>query len=429
MRLKEWRDASGNKVKLPASAGATKSNSATKAPIGSFKNRLTKLIDYAIAHKWSKITKVEIVKITSDSLEFIEHYDSGVDITYDIYIGALTEAWKLKIYSSVADDTEKPILDISGMEWVELLKTIREYIIVPVVGTPEYKDLLLEDSSNSFHEWVDTKGNKVTLPNDNTSSTATSSKPASKGNKEKFQELVAYMEKYKVAYTTTTVVAALDEGQLIYKICRRPPGLKEYEITLEITYSRSNDSWQFELYRNGSYVDDSYGKGWEDLLLSLRGTEFGTYANIPKPGSKEYDSLLEWVDSSGNKVTSPSNNSSSQNTSPAAPIDPKDQTERYKKLLAKIDSEKKYTYQVKELSNRVLTFIIDLDFKRQYIRIIYSPSKESYLVQIVGDHDVRCDAWKTVLQILVSIGVIKDTSESLDISYADDFKLYENLWN
>jgi hypothetical protein len=280
MRLKEWRDANGNKVKLPASTGATKSNSATKVSIGSFKNRLVKLIDYAKAHKWSKITNVEILEITDDSLKFIEHYDSGVDITYDIYIGSFTEAWKLKIYSSVADDTEKPILDRSGIEWVDLLKTIREYIIVPVVGTPEYKDL-----------------------------------------------------------------------------------------------------------------------------------------------------LMEWVDANGKKVTTASSKNISNN-SPATLVNSKDQTERYKKLLAKIDSEKKYTYKVKELSNRVLAIVIDSELIRKFVRIIYSPSKESYLVQISESPDVRCDAWKTALQVLVGAGIIKNTSESIDnSSYADDFKLYENLWD
>jgi hypothetical protein len=288
MKLTEWVDASGKKIKTPTTKQSTGNKASTS---GSFKNRLRKLIDYAKAHRWSKITKVEILEITDDSLKFIENYDSVVDITYDIYIGALTEAWRLKIYSSVSDDTEKPILDASGMGWVELLKTIREYIIVPVVGTPEYKDLMFEDSSNSFHEWVDSGGKKVTTP--------------------------------------------------------------------------SNISSQ---------------------------------------------------------------NNSQQNNSSLSP-DPKDQTERYKKLLAKIDSEKKYTYQVKELSNRLLSFVIDNEFKKQFIRILYSPTREDYLVQYVGSHDMRCDNWKTVLQSLVGMGVIKDTSESLDISYAEDFKLYENLWD
>ena len=274
MKLNEWKDSSGKKITTPTKN--TGNSSGNKSPYGSFKNRLRKLIDYAVAHKWSKITKIEILEITDDSLKFIEHYDSGVDITYDIYIGALTEAWRLKIYSSVADTPENPILDASGMEWVELLKTIREYIIVPVVGTPEYKDLL--------KEWVDTSGKKINI--------------------------------------------------------------------------------------------------------------------------------------------------SSQNSSPAAPVNSKDQTARYKKLLAKIDSEKKFTYDVKELSTRVLAIVIDNELIRKFVRIIYSPSKESYLVQISESPDVRCDYWKTVLQVLVGAEIIKNTSESLDnSSMAEEFKEYESLWD
>ena len=299
MKLREYKDSSGKKVTTPTKN--TGNSSGNKSPYGSFKNRLRKLIDYAKTHRWSKITNVEILEITDDSLKFIEHYDSEVDITYDIYIGALTEAWRLKIYSSVSDTPENPILDASGMEWVGLLKTIREYIMVPVVGTPDYKDLLVEyldvngkesSEENTLTEFVDKNGNKVNL-HKNSPNAPTAGKTSSKANKEKFEELVAYMDKYKDIYTAKTEVKWISDTGFEYVITRKSPGVKEYTITLELTHSRFNSSWQFETYRNYDYVEDGAGQGWKELLKALSRSEFGLYTNIPASGSKEYDSLTE----------------------------------------------------------------------------------------------------------------------------------------
>ncbi len=141
--------------------------------------------------------------------------------------------------------------------------------------------------------------------------------------------------------------------------------------------------------------------------------------------------LPEFVDTNGNKINlNNSTASTSQNIStPAAQVKNNlDQTERYKKLLAKIDSEKNYTYKLKDLSSRILAFVIDFGKSDYvYIRIIFSPRNQTYLVQVVGDDDYRYDSWDEVLKLLVSIRVIKNTynCESLEDEFSEENILTE----
>lgn len=282
MRLKEFIDKNGNKINLPKSSNAPKNTGDNLPPIGSFKERFKELIEYTSKHKNPNTKNITTETLTDDKLEFTERYYDGSSVSYEIYIGPLTEAWRFKVYTD--GDFSHPIDDMSGMEWVNLLKELRYYIVLPVVGTPEYKELLAEN----LKEFVDKNGNKINLNN-----------PSS---------------------------------------------------------------------------------------------------NIPSK----------------------------------APVKNNlDQTERYKKLLAKIDSEKKLKYELKDLTNRILALVINFSADdRQYIRILFSPKNGTYLLQIVGDNDFRCASWDEVLQILISIGVIRNTynCESIESSVADEFKLYEDLW-
>lgn len=194
MRLKEFIDKNGNKVNLPKTGGAPKSSSGTSS--GGFKKRFEKLIDYATKHRYSKITKVEVTKLTEDSLEFAEYYDGGAIVDYKIYIGPATEAWHVEAYTTIinAKDREK-VDDIVGTGWPELLKSLRPYITIPVATTPEYKDLIFEDSKETFlKEFVDSKGNKVSLKN------STASKPVSNipDQTYRFERLVAQIKADKL---------------------------------------------------------------------------------------------------------------------------------------------------------------------------------------------------------------------------------------
>lgn len=154
MKLNEWKDANGNQVGKPSSSAVSNTgNTSTGSSSAGYKKRFIKLFDYCSRHKYSKINLTNLIKVTEDTLEFIEHYDTGNTVEYQIYIGTTTGAWNLKIYTTDDLEGRKKAVDLSGMGWVKLLKELRYYITVPTAGTPEYKDLLTE--------WLDKDGKTV----------------------------------------------------------------------------------------------------------------------------------------------------------------------------------------------------------------------------------------------------------------------------
>jgi len=172
----------------------------------------------------------------------------------------------------------KPTDDLSGMGWTELLKTLRAYITVPVVSTPEYKSLLTE--------WVDSKGNKISKVSQPASS---SSSTPSKTNKEKFTDLIDYMMKHKSSLVTKAEIIRLDDGGFTYKEQWHSPSAgQDYILTLLVGYSRFNSSWRYELYMDTSLIKEAQGSGWEDLLEELE-----KYFHVPKACMKEYKDLCE----------------------------------------------------------------------------------------------------------------------------------------
>ena len=565
MRLKEFIDTNGNQVKISKTTSTV-----SKASSGGFKKKFEKLMAYATKHRYSKINKVEVTKLTEDSLEFEEHYDGGAIVNYKIYIGPATEAWHIEAFTTIlnAKDREK-VDDIVGTGWVELLKTLRNYMMVPVTGTPEYKDLVFEDSKEDFlKEFVDSKGNKVNLKNSSSSSSkpttnvpdqtyrfqrlvaqiksdgickcevkaltasvlalvtdkrvvirleriasshpyilhignhadayadydevlevlidegiiantdlcesleewvdskgnkvvlnktsSNSSAPASKTNKEKFEELVKYMEKYSVAYTTKMETSHLDNTVFKYNINRKTPGVKEYTITLEVDYSRFNSSWEFVVYRNGDYVDDANGKGWEELLKALRASEFGVYAIIPKPGSKEYESLTEsaslqeFIDKNGNKVTFSKTSSSVSQAAPTVSSTKGGYWERFNKLLFYHVNHKSpavdkvirtkvskdgfhYTEHVRAGTtgfDKDVVVNIDLAATENWKLQTYIDGKPHIGGAGYGYVNLLKELRKYLnLPVAGTPEYTKLLTESLDSSFAEDFQVYENLWD
>lgn len=188
MKLKEFIDTNGNQVKIPK-ATSTVSKGTTSS--GGFRKRLYKLIKYHEHHPGPDIEYLSIDSLTEDTITFTEYYKQGNKVNYEIYIGSTTEAWRLKV-----TEGKDLISDDSGMGWPELLKHLRLYITVPVTGTPEYKDLVFEDSKEDFlKEFVDSKGNKVNLKNSSSSSKKVSNIP---DQTYRFERLVAQIKADKL---------------------------------------------------------------------------------------------------------------------------------------------------------------------------------------------------------------------------------------
>jgi hypothetical protein len=399
MRLQEWKDSSGKKVSTTSTAGSTSS--------GSFKKRLNKLINYYGQHHPAKVDFITVNLLTGDTLDFTENYDNGDKVEFNIYIGPATEAWRLKVYVN-----GKLTDDLAGQVWGELLKTLRAYITVPVVSTPEYVDLFTE----SLKEWVDKHGKKVSQP-----ASVPAANTSSKTNKEKFTSLLYHMKKNKPSETDKVEVVRLDDGGFTYKEHRKNSTGYEYTLTILVGYSRFNSQWKYELYMDTNLIEEKSGSGFNELINNLY-----AYFNTPKPGTKEYQSLVEWVDSGGNKVTLSKNNSSGVPSTTS-----QDQKDRYKRLLAQVDADRISTYKVNELNDTTLDITVDTAKKKDLnIRIVYNSSTDSYDVAFSGVSSKNWDYEKDILELFVLGGVINNTDLCEAISsIAEDFKTYENLWD
>jgi hypothetical protein len=143
--------------------------------------------------------------------------------------------------------------------------------------------------------------------------------------------------------------------------------------------------------------------------------------------------LYEWKDAQGNKINLNKISSAASNTNNTSTNYPS-QEERYKKLLAQIDKEKRFKYNIIDLTDNALVFnLIDPlnNNKNIAIAIVYKPwTNPPVWVMAVGNgKGVDYKDWNELLEIFEMPGIIKDISSLKESSIAEDFKLYENLWN
>ena len=97
MELREWKDNNGNKINTPSSPAQSNTTNNTSS---GFRSRLKKLATYAYRFKSNNVDSVDIIKLADDEIKFVKYYKAGNTVEYEIYIGATTEAWNLKIYTT-----------------------------------------------------------------------------------------------------------------------------------------------------------------------------------------------------------------------------------------------------------------------------------------------------------------------------------------
>ena len=333
MNLNEWKDKNGNKINLNSPAASNKTSS------GSFKKRLDKLIKYHGQPLPVDVDYLTVNLLTTDTLDFTEHYDDSQVVRYNIYIDPATEAWRLKIYVN-----NKLQDDISGQVWGELLKTLRPYITVPVGSTPEYVELFTESLNESVKNIPEKLYHATYLP---------------------------FLDSIKAT------------------------GLGKTENKMW------NDSKAGVVYlSNDPWVAESYAE---------------TY---------------EWLDKSGKKINL--NNSSSTSSTKKSGDDFTQQFKKLCKHLGDVHGGVKITYlEPHRMSCRVLDrndlFLI-------VVKIDYLPESKRFRVSIFANDETQAiniymQDWEYLLDQFLVAGIIKDKRlcES-NSSIADDFKLYENLW-
>ena len=195
-------------------------------------------------------------------------------------------------------------------------------------------------------------------------------------------------------------------------------GSEEFDRDIVVSYDKDSDTFMLRIFVDGKTVNNILCNGYEDFVTAAEG-----YMFLPDYNTPEYDDLLteslnEWKLMNPPKAAQPA--SSSPKNYPS-------QEDRYRRLLAQIDSDGVCKYTVSLLDDRVLTFTTHDGLP---IKIIFKPyvNPPSYLVQIDGK-DFYDNSYEDVLNLLLDIEVIKNTDLCESFSIADDFKAYENLWN
>jgi hypothetical protein len=265
-RLIEWKDTNGNKV-------STTSTQASAKPSGGSEKRFKKLLDYHIAHKDKDVDKIIQNDINPYGFTYVEHHTNGIG-GYTKKVHTLMNARGDWTFSVFIDDKE--IVHKNGKGWETFVHDMSFDLNLPIFTTdPEYQDLL---------EWVDAKGQKV---NHTSSASQPTSKGSSKTNKEKFADLVDYMQKHKDSSIIFTSVHGPNDTGFEYEEQRAFTNGDEYNLSVEVE-CKFGDLFFIHLDMDGNRLATKSASGWEDFLLKLK-----AYFHVPKVGSPEYISLTE----------------------------------------------------------------------------------------------------------------------------------------
>lgn len=233
----------------------------------SYKKRFTKLINYHISHASSELERIVRKAIKDDGFFLGEHYNNGSDeFDRDIIVNIdKNNDWSFSVLLDGKETAHE-----TGNGWEDLIRALSFYFETPDVGTEDYDDLLTE----SLNEWQLMNSPKATQT------------ASSKTNKEKFTELVAYIQKHKNSSAIFTTVSVPTDTGFEYEEQRAFEDGSEHSLSIEVSLGKHN---LFTIYVD---VDGQrktlMANGWEEFLRYLK-----NYFNVPSLGTPEHKSLTE----------------------------------------------------------------------------------------------------------------------------------------
>lgn len=194
-------------------------------------------------------------------------------------------------------------------------------------------------------------------------------------------------------------------------------GSEEFDRDILVAYDSSSDTFFIHIFVDRKEVESMQCDDYENFIKVIE-----PYMFLPDAGTQEYDDLLteslnEW------QLMNP--------TKPAKNPYTTGQAYRYNRLLDQITSDGIAKYKLNKLTNTTLDITVDTSKKKDLnIKIIYEPATDDYTF-IVGNGTPGkgWDYEKDILDLLVAGGVISNTDLCESCPLADDFKLYENLWD
>lgn len=287
-----------------------------------------------------------------------------------------------------------------------------------------------------LHEWKDSKGNKVNLTSSAPAPVSTSSTKG--GYWERFNRLLFYHVNHKSPAVDKIVRTKVSKDGFHYTEHYRA-GLSGYDKDVVVKIDLATESWTLQTYIDGKPYLGGAGDGYTNLLKELR-----KHLTIPVTGTPEFMNLLtEWVDSNGKKVSL----NTSTSSQPASTASSKTNKEKFTSLLYHMMKNKSSLVDKAE--------VVRLDdggftYKEHYkltataseytltLLVGYSRFNSSWRYELYMDTSLMKEfygsGWEDLLEELEKYFHVpkagspeyKKLCESASI--AEDFKLYENLW-
>jgi hypothetical protein len=276
---------------------------------------------------------------------------------------------------------------------------------------------------------------------------ANSNTTSAAGYKKRFEKLI----KYHIDHASSELesITKKDIKDYSFRLGEHyNDGHDEFDRDIVVSYDKDSDTFMLRIFVDGKEVDNILRKGYENFVKAIE-----PYMFLPDGGTPEYDDLLteslnEW------QLMSPPASSST----PSSTGSFESYKNRFNKLFdyatrhrhSSVDqtaieelSEDEHTSMF-HFTHHVLGGAQGFDYDLEIILAINKPQGNWYLLVYEFDgktHDKIADLqgsdYETLLKTLsnyievpaVSSAEYKNLlQESINSSIADDFKLYENLW-
>jgi hypothetical protein len=243
---------------------------------------------------------------------------------------------------------------------------------------------------------------------------STTNNSSSSGYKKRFEKLIKYhIDHASSELESVTRKDIKDDGFRLSE--HHNNGHKEFDKDFVVSVDKDSDIFSVSIFIDGKEVNEFKSKGYSNFVIGIR-----PFMWLPDSRTSEYadlltESLNEW-----------------QLMNPPQPASkPQSQEDRFKSLLAQIDADGISTYIVNDLTEDTLDISLTTKKKADIdIKIIYNSTSNDYSFQVGSTKPLPgCDYEKDILELFLIAGAIKNTNLCESASIADDFKLYENLWN
>ena len=261
----------------------------------------------------------------------------------------------------------------------------------------------------------------INKPTANTTSAASTS---STGYKKRFEKLIKYhIDHASSELESITKKIIRDYSFLLGE--HYNTGKNEFDRSIIVAVDKITGASILTIFIDGKEVYHNDYKSYEEVLEILT----GSYMYLPDQGTSEWDGLLtesltEW------QLMNPPTNNSSQQAQATASSKPQSQVKRYSKLLKQIDADGLSTRRINKFNDTTLDITVNTAKRHDLnLRMEYQPATDDYIFTVDGKTSKGWAWFEDILELLITGGVIKNTNLCESSSFADDFKLYENLWN